>query len=126
MPGRKRHSPEAALHRAVAAYLRVALPEDAVWTTFPAGGGGRVRGAQLKAAGLMAGWPDIQILHHGKLICVELKAARGRLSDTQAATILRIQAAGGLTVLAYSVADVETMLRAYGVPLRASITARAA
>lgn len=43
-------------------YLDMALPSHAIATTFPAGGGGKVRGAQLKRAGLKPGWPDIQIL----------------------------------------------------------------
>ena len=53
---------EQTFHITAAQYLDVALPSHCVWTTFPAGGGGRLRGKILKAMGLKPGWPDIQIL----------------------------------------------------------------
>lgn len=74
----RKANPEERLHRAVAAYLRVALQPPAIWSTFPAGGGGRIRGAKLKAMGLARGWPDILVLYPGGhmltlVIGIELK-----------------------------------------------------
>lgn len=121
----RRAQPEAALHKAVAAYLRVALPEPYLWTTFPAGGGGRVRGAQLRAAGLVTGWPDIQILSpYGTasgFIGVELKSAAGRLSAEQRECHRRIMAAGGDVLVCRSVEEVENQLRGIGLRLRATV-----
>lgn len=75
---------EAALHKAVADFLTVALPREWRFSTFPSGGGGKVRGAQLKARGLKAGWPDILILgQNGRWIGIELKTTKGKLSDEQ-------------------------------------------
>ncbi len=112
-------------HMAVAAYLDLALPEDAVWTTIPAGGGGKVRGARLKAMGYKAGWPDLQVVYRGQVICIELKSAKGRLSDAQRAMHKRLMLAGALVYTATRIEEVEGFLRA-SVPLRATTGARAA
>lgn len=125
---RPRTYPERALHAAVAAYLRVALPDAVLWTTVGHGGGGKVRGAQLKAAGMVAGWPDVQLLvpvpwygQAPRFIGIELKAKSGRLSPEQIACHARIRAAGGEVIVCRSVEEVEQKLRALGVPLRATV-----
>lgn len=121
----RRAQPERALHNAVAAFLRAALPGDVAWTTVGHGGGGKVRGAQLKAAGVMPGWPDLQVLipygGHGRLLGIELKAARGRLSPEQIDCHQRIERAGGEAIVCRSVEEVETALRIRGVALKASV-----
>ena len=71
----------------------IALPEGFWFTTFPAGGGGKVRGAQLKAAGLKPGVPDILVcggyedishnVHQKDVLWLELKAKDGTLSQVQ-------------------------------------------
>ena len=118
--------PEALLHRAVASWLRHAVRPPTFWTTFPAGGGGRVRGAQLKAAGLVAGFPDLILLHPVAkagsecgcwLIGIELKAPKGRQSPEQKAVEHAFEQAGGFYHIARSVEDVEEILRGAGVPL---------
>lgn len=121
---RRRHD-EDDLHRAVAAYLDLALPPEVAWTTMPAGGGGRVRGAKLKAAGLKRGWPDVQLVYQGRYIGIELKSGSGRLTSEQRATHKRLTLAGGLVYTATSLAAVEGFLCAI-MPLRATTGARAA
>lgn len=75
---------EATLHRAVAEYLDVVIRPPMVWTTIAHGGGGRVRGAQLKAMGLKKGWPDILILAPGpNVLGIELKAKGGSQTPEQ-------------------------------------------
>lgn len=115
---------EAALHRAVAAYLTVALPPDVAWTTFPAGSGGKARGGQLKAAGLRPGWPDLQILWDGKFLGIELKTGKRRLSPAQDACVRLIFRAGGTWTVCRSIDDVERILIAWGMPLRGGIKRR--
>ena len=62
--------------------LKKILSASVCFTAFPAGGGGRVRGAKLKRAGLNPGWPDIQfIAHDGKYYGMEVKTPKGRLSQ---------------------------------------------
>ena len=114
---------EAQLHRAVATYLTFALPKDAVWTTVGHGGGGKVRGAQLKAMGLKAGWPDIQILMRGLFVGIELKGPKGKTSPEQDSIAHSIEKAGGHYYVCRSLDDVITAVRL--VMNRCSIEGRA-
>ncbi len=114
------------LHRAVADYLTLAMPPAVPWTTMPAGGGGKVRGARLKAMGLHPGWPDLQIVFRGRYIGIELKSGKCVPSSAQKAMHARLRLAEGLVYTATSVEAVEGFLRGAGVPLRATTGARAA
>lgn len=114
------------VHTAVAAYLARAITPPWRFSTFPAGGGGAVRGALLKKRGLARGWPDIMLLHpsgvwHG----IELKSPIGRLRirPEQAAFI---EWADGRVAVCRSVDQVEATLRAWGIPLRATTMGRIA
>ena len=118
--------PEAILHRAVAQYLKATLRPPSFWTTFPAGGGGRIRGAQLKRLGLVAGFPDIIVIHPvasagselgAWLVGIELKAPKGRQSDEQKAVQRAFEQAGGFYYVCRSVDEVEDALRQTGIPL---------
>jgi hypothetical protein len=113
-----RHS-EAIFHRQVAIYLRVAIREPWFWTTFPAGGGGKARGAQLKRSGLMPGMPDILVVGPSRLIGLELKTAVGRQSPDQKAVAARFERCGWPYLLARNLDEVEVLLGAAGVPLQA-------
>ena len=46
-------------------------------TAFPSGGSGRIRGGKLKRAGLVAGWPDLQLISKGKYYGLEIKTPVG-------------------------------------------------
>lgn len=123
-----RRNPEQVLQIAVADYLRVALRAPTIWTAFPAGGGGRVRGAFLKAMGLQAGWPDLLVMSPypntniawPRIVGLELKAA-GRQSPNQRAIQKQFEDAGGIYHICRSVDEVEGFLRGVGIPLFASI-----
>lgn len=121
---------EAQLHRAVASFLRVALKSPTTWTTIPAGGGGRIRGAQLKAMGLQPGWPDLIVLHPAghshrgaTVVGLELKTDKGRPSKAQQAMDSQFFCAGAYYYVARSVDEVEGFLRGVGIPLHARIAA---
>ena len=126
---RKRPShPEYAFHCSVAQYLDKALPPECWWTTFPAGGGGKARGGKLKAMGLKAGVPDILILHRRpschRVLWLELKAAKGTLSDSQALFLRAMHpfhSTGLGAAVARSLEDVEAILRDFGVKPRATV-----
>jgi hypothetical protein len=126
--------PETILHRTVADWLRVALRPPSFFTTFPAGGGGKVRGAQLKRLGLVAGVPDILVMHpiakagseYGCwLIGIELKSPKGRQSDEQKVVAHAFEQAGGFYHIARSVDEVEAILREYAIPLYCKLGAAA-
>ncbi len=118
---------ESRVHRAVARFLDLALPADCWWTTIGHGGGGKVRGAKLKAAGLKAGAPDILIVYRGQALFIELKGPKGRLSPVQHETHYQIGEAGARVAMCRSVDEVETYLRHYcQIPLKASLAPRKA
>lgn len=115
---------EAALHKAVAGYLRVALKPPTVWSTIPSGGGGRVRGALLKAAGLQRGLPDLLVMHPAKeggpiVVGLELKTKAGRISPEQKTMMQAFTDCRAWYVLCRSIDEVEKALRFCKVPLHA-------
>ena len=122
----RRKRPEQALHQQVAKFLAVALRFPTFWTTFPAGGGGRIRGAILKSMGLKDGVPDILIFCAGypdgmtRVIGLELKAEKGKLTPAQKDMGKTFEAFGGLYLVARSVNEVEVLLFTAGVPLVAT------
>lgn len=103
---------EAQLHRLVAQYLDAVLRPPAIWTTIGHGGGGRVRGAQLKAMGLKKGWPDVLVMAPGpKVLGIELKGNGGKISPEQAAMERRFFDVGAWYITAWSIDDVERALK---------------
>lgn len=117
--------PELATHRAVAAYLKTVLPDTVFWTTFPAGGGGRTRGAILKSLGLAPGVPDVLIVSDGRVYWIELKAEDGRITKAQGACHARLWEAGCPVLVAKTIDDVREALWQWHIPNR-DVHARAA
>ena len=117
---KSRQSPEQEFHMSVASFLDYALPAHATWTTFPSGGGGRLRGAILKAMGLKPGWPDVQILVRAtgydtarsmsRFIGFELKAPDGRARWSQTERHKFIRDAGGEVYVVHTLEDIYDVL----------------
>lgn len=118
---RVKSAPEQDFHIAAARYLDLALPSHCVWTTFPAGGGGKTRGKILNAMGLKPGWPDIQILVRetaydtirpmSRFIGLECKRLRGgTVSKAQFDAILAIRNAGGEVYIVRTLEDIYDAL----------------
>lgn len=107
----------------VADFLDLSLPPPWRWSIFPAEGTGDVRrGAKLKRAGLKAGWPDIFLLHPaGEWRAIELKIKNGRLSPEQV-DFISYWAPARCNV-SRSLSEIEDALSAWGVPLKARISA---
>jgi hypothetical protein len=114
---------ETVIHKAVANYLNNCLALPAFWTTFPAGGGGVVRGKHLKALGLKAGFPDILIIHGGKPYGIELKAPKKYPEPEQRALHGMLADAGCQVMVCRSAVEVEMTLRHWGIPLSGRIAA---
>ncbi len=123
---KRRKRPEEMFQRAVARYLDLALPEDAVWF-HPPNGGARSKAAAgiFKAMGVKAGVPDLIVIYQGQVVAIELKAPGGTLSKAQKAMHERLMLAGALVYTATRIEEVEGFLRAT-VPLKATTGARAA
>jgi len=107
------------LHAAVYEWLCVALPLGAVVHHSPNEGkrGWRAQ-AQLASHGVLAGFPDLIILHEGRAFFIELKAGSGRVSRAQAQAHMLLEGAGFKVAVARSIADVDDALRGWGVPVR--------
>lgn len=113
--------PEEALHRTVAAFLDVALPEGAAWTTLEPGGyRTKAEAGIAKARGVQAGWPDVLIVFRGRPIFFELKVPKGRLSPVQKLVHARLSQAGALVHTVRSLEELEAFLGVI-VPLRARV-----
>ena len=114
---------EDALHCAVVDYLNHALPIGAVLHHSPNEGlhKPQYRAKQL-AKGMRPGWPDIQILYQGRLICIELKTQSGRLSEKQKTVHEEIVLAGGVVTVARGLEEVEEFLSQL-MPLKAAVAA---
>ena len=100
-----KREPEHTLQVEIVEMLRKKLKKKVLFTAFPAGGGGRVRGAKLKKAGLQAGWPDIQLIHRGLYFGLEVKTQTGRLSPAQTELHKRLIASGCSVAVVRSVSD---------------------
>ena len=116
-------APEYRLQMAVKSYLDMALPGDVVWYHVPNGEKHDKRtGAKLKAMGVKAGVPDLAFVlpPAGQAAFIELKTEDGDQSSNQTAFRLSVRQAGGLEAVARSVEEVESVLRRWGVALRAT------
>jgi hypothetical protein len=69
----------------------------------PGNGGYRrpVESAILRGLGLVAGVPDLIIVHEGRFFGLELKSDGGRLSEAQKAAHAALRAAGATVAVAY-------------------------
>lgn len=109
---------EQRLQRQVAEYLSWSLIPPAWFTSFPAGGGGELRGKIAKGMGLKAGVADLLIIDRGRPFWIELKSPRGTLSEAQRRTADALIAAGCRWTVARSFDDVRGALWGWGIPLR--------
>ncbi len=118
--------PEDALQEAVVAFLQYALPSDAVLFMIPnsgiSGRAGKIFGAKMKRMGLLAGMPDLGVLHHTFNYFIELKTKKGRVSPAQRETHKRIRDAGGQVETCRTVDEVEQYLAGF-IQLRAKVAA---
>ena len=112
------------LHASVVEFLRFALPEGALFNHAPGEGKRSPRAqAELKASGYWAGWPDLEILVAGAAYFIELKTARGHLSAQQVGTHAALRRCGFPVATCRSLAEVETALQSWRIPLRARVAA---
>lgn len=80
-----------------------------------------MRGMILKGTGLKSGVPDILIVHEGRLHGLELKSAKGVLSDAQKRTHEALRAAGCLVAVIRSLDELRALLTGPWWPLGACL-----
>jgi len=116
----KRHgTPEADLQRAVVVALRFALPKGAIIhhcvnEVTEAGPRGAKRQAILVGMGVHAGFADLIVLCEGRVLFLELKSLKGRLSPTQEAFRNAAMAQGFVWALVRSLDDALVALADHG------------
>jgi hypothetical protein len=81
---RRRASPETQIQRALFQHLRLRGVSN-LFAFHPANGGYRkpVEAAILKSVGVVAGVPDVILIHGGQTYALELKSDAGRLTTSQ-------------------------------------------
>jgi hypothetical protein len=97
----RRHRPEAAIQRCVFQHIR-ARAAPGVFAFHPANGGYRkpIEAAIMKGLGVVAGVPDVIVIHEGRCYALELKAPGGAPTEIQLATIAAMEAAGAYYCIA--------------------------
>jgi hypothetical protein len=115
----RRHQPEAQLQRAVIDHLRWRGIPGLCAFHYPAGGWrSPIEARILKGLSVVAGIPDLLILHQGHLYGLELKTAHGRCgrrpTPTQVETQARMQAAGATVATAIGIGAAVERLEEWG------------
>ena len=115
-----RNHQEDRLHCQIAGYLRLAEPPGFFWTSIENRGEGQREGARRKRRGCRAGVPDILTIYQGRVLFLEVKTPKGRLSPNQKERIPEIELAGARVVIVRSVDDIFEALKEAGVPVKAT------
>jgi len=123
----KRHgTPEADLQRAVVIALRFALPRTAILhhcaneVTEP-GSRGAKRQAILVGMGVQPGFADVMVMCGGRVLFLELKSLKGRLSPAQEAFRDAVLAQGFGWALVRSLDDALGALADHGLTSRVAL-----
>jgi hypothetical protein len=74
----------------------------------------QVRPGQFMRFGIKGSADIIGVLPDGRFLAVEVKSAKGQLSDEQKRFLETIAANGGLAIVARSIDDIETVLKQEG------------
>jgi hypothetical protein len=110
----RRQQPEAQIHRAVLDHLRWrGVPFLFVFHCPNGGQRSPVEAKILKGLGVVAGIPDLFILHRGQLFGLELKAEGGRVTAAQASCHSRLRASGARVATAVGVDQAVAQLVAW-------------
>lgn len=111
---------EYSLHVTVADWLRLAHPKLCFWHTHQSGRLSMTEAMKAKRMGRRAGVPDFTFIlpPSGRAAFIELKADKGRQSETQAEFEEQARSAGAYYALCRSLEEVQGTLAAWGVRAR--------
>lgn len=112
---------EDAIHRSILAYLRSVLPSG--WLTIHVPNGGSrhpVEAANLKRLGVVAGWPDLSIYGPTGCYFMEVKAPKGRISNSQHRIMDQLKDMGHPVAVVRSIDDAKAFIAEHGLPSRES------
>jgi hypothetical protein len=116
---------EHSLQSSVALYLGLAaMGQNWWWTSIDHGVDiTPAQRKQLAARGIKSGIPDILIICYGVAYAIELKSPSGKQSKAQKVVAAQLRMAGCSYAIARSLADVDTLLKTWGVPTSARVAA---
>lgn len=89
---------ESTLQRKIQKYLKDKLPHCVLWKN---------HGNQYAVIGL----PDLMCVFKGNLICIEVKINGNKTTKLQEVTLQKLEKAGAIICIAYSIDDVEKVLK---------------
>jgi hypothetical protein len=113
---RRREQPERQVQRAVLDRLAWCAPAGVTWFHIPNGGYRKpVEAAIMSGLGVVAGMPDLCILHNGRAFFLELKADGGRLSPIQKECHERLRQAGAVVMTADGIDAAVSALQNIGI-----------
>jgi VRR-NUC domain len=111
---------EAAIQASIVAWARLIAPDVLIFAV-PNGGYRTPREAALmKWTGVLAGVPDLGIIADGRAFFLEVKTAKGRLSDAQQEIIPKLEAIGAPVALVRSIDDARDAFAKWGIQTRES------
>lgn len=120
----RRAQPEYELHCQIVQFLRVALDGNTFFFHPPNGGKrGLAEAKRFKAMAVVPGTPDLAIIDSGRILFLEIKAGKGRLSPAQQECHAALASARCPVAVVRSLQDAVEVLQRAGVPLKASLTA---
>lgn len=115
----KRKNPEELLQKSVVEFLKVALPAGAVFHHSPNEGKNKVQYRKKQIAmGMRTGWPDLEIFTDEKIVFIELKAGKNKLTENQVDVHHALKSNGFPVYACWSLEEVKMALIDAGLELR--------
>lgn len=110
-----RAAPEQALARQVVAFFHAALPPEVFWTALnPVPAKSKAVAGLSKSLGMKRGAPDYLLVWQGRVLFVELKSDKGRLSEAQRECHDAIERADAGTLVCWSIVELAGWLTEVG------------
>lgn len=85
-------------------------PRGLIFSVPNGGTRNKLEAMKLKSTGMMAGVSDLVVIYSGRILFLELKAEKGRLSDVQAEFLHQISVTGFEAATAYSVEEAKKII----------------
>jgi hypothetical protein len=112
---------EAQIQRSIVQWFQAALHPNVAWCAVPNGGyRKRIEAAIMKGLGTIPGAPDLVLwFPPGKSLCLEVKADKGRISESQHWFHSKLQWCGVPIEIVRGLDDAIQACKAHGVPTKA-------
>ena len=110
--------PEDRIQISILEYLEAVAPHVLFFAVPNEGRRSWTAAARHKLLGMVAGVPDLVLVHDGHALFFEVKAPDGRLRPAQKLFLETAAKAGAKTAVVRSIDDVRAALKAWGIPTR--------